>query len=172
MTSEPLWLIRRLSPSDLPTFRPVRLAALRDHPEAFGSSYEEEQGDVQGNDMARLISAPPGTMLGGFAADRLVGTACMTVSPRIKQRHKGHLSAFYVAPDWRGTGLARALLDEIVRHARVADLLTLTLSVSVGNQPARRLYLDAGFQSYGIEPRSLRIGPDLLDAELMVLLLD
>ncbi len=93
------------------------------------------------------------------------------VSWRIKQRHKGHLSAVYVVPEWRGTGLARALLDAAIGQARAANLSTITLTVTAGNEAARRLYLRAGFRSYGVEPRGLRIGTDLLDEELMVLLL-
>jgi ribosomal protein S18 acetylase RimI-like enzyme len=166
------WLIRRLTQSDLPAYRPLRLAALRDHPEAFGSSFEEEQADTPEIPMSRLIVRPPGITLGGFVTDLLVGTACLAVSPRIKQRHKGHVLAVYVTPEWRGTGLARDLMDDLVGHARATGLITLTLSVTVGNEPARHLYLRAGFRTYGVEPRSLRIGADLFDEELMALVLD
>lgn len=169
MTARPRWRIRTLTQADLPAFRPLRLAALRDHPEAFGTSLEEEQGDEPGNDVARLIGEPPSVTLGGFVEDRLVASACLLVSPRIKQRHKGHVSAVYVAPEWRGTGLGHGLVRDIVAHARSSGLMTLTLSVTVGNAPARQLYSRAGFQSYGVEPRSLRVGADLLDEELMVL---
>jgi ribosomal protein S18 acetylase RimI-like enzyme len=166
------WRIRRLTQSDLPDYRPLRLTALRDHPEAFGSSFEEEQCDTPETHMSRLIARPPGATLGAFVTERLVGTACVMVSPRIKQRHKGHVLAVYVAPEWRGTGLARGLLDDVIGHAREAGLLALTLSVTIGNEPARRLYLRAGFRTYGIEPRSLRIGGELHDEELMALALD
>ena len=104
--------------------------------------------------------------------DRLVGTACLAVSRLIKQRHKGHVLAVYVTPEWRGTGLSRGLLNDLVGHARATGLITLTLSVTVGNEPARNLYLRAGFRIYGVEPRSLRIGTVLLDEELMALALD
>jgi ribosomal protein S18 acetylase RimI-like enzyme len=166
------WRIRRLTQSDLSAYRPLRLAGLRDHPEAFGSSFEEEQFDTPGTNMSRLITDPPGGTLGAFVSDRLVGTACVMVSPRIKQRHKGHLMAVYVTPEWRGTGLARNLLDDIIGHAREAGLIALVLSVTVGNEAARRLYLRAGFRTYGIEPRSLRIDGKLHDEELMALALD
>jgi len=174
-------VIRRLTQDDLPIFRPVRLAALRDHPEAFGSSFEEEQGsldgeegkaDGQGDAMSRLIAEPPGVTLGGFTDGRLVATGCMTVSVRIKQRHKGHLSAVYVSPGFRGTGLAQGIQNGLIEQARAAGLSFLTLSVTVGNHSARALYQSAGFQAYGIEPRSLRIGSELFDEELMLLRLD
>lgn len=162
------WFIRPLRQGDLPLYRPLRLEALRQHPDAFGSSFEEEQG----SDLAHLIGEPPNLTLGGFAQGGLVGTAGFVVSPKRKQRHKGHVIGVYVAPNWRRTGLACALVDRVIREARAHGLLLLTLSVTVGNIAARRLYLRAGFKSYGVEPQSLRIGTDLLDEELMALRLN
>ncbi|MDR3533274.1 MAG: GNAT family N-acetyltransferase [Rhodopila sp.] len=154
-----------MGPSDLPLYRPLRLAALRDHPAAFGSSFEEEQD----SHMSWLIGDPPNITLGGFAEGALIGTAGLVVSPRIKQRHKGHIVGVYVAPRWRRTGLARALMDRLIAAARSNGLIVLTLSVTVGNEAARQLYLKAGFTVYGVEPCSLRVGTDLLDEELMAL---
>jgi ribosomal protein S18 acetylase RimI-like enzyme len=119
-----------------------------------------------------LIGTPPSLTLGGFVDDGLVGTAGLLVSTKVKQRHKGHIVGVYVASAWRGTGLARALIDGLVTQARQDGLAVLTLSVTVGNHAARRVYLDAGFTSYGMEPRSLRVADVFFDEELMALLLD
>lgn len=153
---------------DLPLYRPLRLEALRRHPEAFGSSFEEEQG----SDLAHLIGAPPNVTLGGFATGALVGSAALVVSLKFKQRHKGHIIGVYVDPAWRRRGLARALLDALIHQARAQGLMLLTLSVTVGNPEARVLYTSAGFTVYGVEPISLRVGADFLDEELMALRLD
>ena len=122
--------------------------------------------------MVRMIGERPSVTLGGFVDVDLVGSVGLVVSPRLKQRHKGHVVGVYVAAPWRRTGLARALLDRIIAEARGSGLVLLTLSVTVGNEAARRLYLEAGFVRYGTEPRSLKIGSDLLDEELMALPLD
>jgi ribosomal protein S18 acetylase RimI-like enzyme len=165
MTGGTPWLIRPLRQDDLPLYRPVRLEALRLHPEAFGSSFEEEQGD----DLSRMIGKAPSVTLGGFAEDRMIGTAALLVSPKLKQRHKGHVVGVYVVPSWRGSGLAQALLDRLIVHARANSLVLLTLAVTAGNAAASRLYLRSGFTLYGVEPLSLRIGSDLLDEELLAL---
>ena len=68
--------------------------------------------------------------------------------------------------------MAPALTGRLIAEARSAGLVVLTLSVTVGNEAARRLYLNAGFIRYGIEPGSLMIGSDLLNAELMALFLN
>ncbi len=165
MTDARPWRVRPLRHDDLPLFRPLRLEALRRHPEAFGSSFEEEQGA----DLARLIGVDPNVTLGGFVGDALVGTAGLVVSPKLKQRHKGHVVGVYVAPDWRHSGLADALIDRLVRHARTGGLILLTLTVAAANVAARRLYLRAGFEVYGREPLSLRVNGELLDEDLMAL---
>jgi len=166
LTSDLPWLIRPLRQDDLPLYHPLRLEALRCHPEAYGSSFEEEQA----SDLSHMIGNRPNVTLGAFVDDALVGTAGLIVSQKLKQRHKGHVVGVYVAPAWRRTGLAQALTERLIDEARSARLVALMLSVTVGNEAARRLYLNAGFVPYGIEPRSLMIGSDLMDTELMALL--
>ena len=177
----------------MPLYRPLRLEALRRHPEAFGAALEEEE---QGGDLARMIGAPPNLTLGGFAncapvgsaigatvssalgatigsgKGALVGSAGLVVSPKRKLRHKGHVVGVYVAPEWRRTGLARALMQGLIHAARAQGLLLLTLSVTAGNEAARRLYSGVGFTVYGVEPLSLRLGDDFLDERLLALRLD
>lgn len=143
----------------------MRLEALGNHPEAFGADVTEEGPTVIG----RLIGRSPSVTLGGFAGGRLVGMAGLAVSDRLKTRHKGHVWGFYVTPAFRGSGLSRALMDGVVAHARTLGLLGLTLTVTVGNQGARRLYAGYGFRSYGVEPAGLRVGTRLHDVEEMAL---
>jgi ribosomal protein S18 acetylase RimI-like enzyme len=165
LSGDASWLIRPLGQVDLPLYRPLRLEALRQHPDAFGSAFEEEQG----SDPARMIGDRPSVTLGGFVDGALVGMVGLVVSPRVKQRHKGHIVGMYVAQSWRRTGLARALLERIIQEGRSSGLVVLTLSVTVGNVAARRLYLSIGFSPYGVEPLSLHVGTEYLDEELMAL---
>ena len=58
----------------------MRLDALRLHPRAYGSSYEEEVA-TRSMTLPRAGRSPPGVMLGGFVADRLVGFAGLQVLP-------------------------------------------------------------------------------------------
>jgi ribosomal protein S18 acetylase RimI-like enzyme len=165
-------VVRRLTHADLPAFRTVRLTALRQHPEAYGSSYEEEE-PLELAGFARFVAAdPPGGVLGGFGGEDLVGTVGLVVQPRLKQRHKGLVVGVYVDPAHRGSGLARHLMEAIIAAARDADLALLQLAVTVGNEPARRLYSRLGFQTYGLERRALRVGDRWYDDELMALDLD
>jgi ribosomal protein S18 acetylase RimI-like enzyme len=165
------WTIRPLTAADLPAFRAVRLDALRLHPRAYGSSYAEEIDDTL-DDFAARWPAPPGVMLGGFSADRLVGITGLQVQPRVKQRHKGFIYTVYVDPAFRGLGLAAGLVEAAIAAARQAGLRLVWLGVAIGNDGARRIYDRLGFRTFGIEPRGLLVDGDFVDEELMLLDLD
>lgn len=152
-------------------YRSIRLDALARHPDVFGSSYEEE-ARLADAEFLRMMNTPPGFTLGGFADAALVGIAGLYVSSRKKQRHKGSVVGVYVLPDHRRHGLAGRMLAELIAEARRAALRVIELAVTVGNDPARRLYGRLGFQTYGIERLALEVGQDYLDEELMALVLD
>ncbi|HET6608219.1 MAG TPA: GNAT family N-acetyltransferase [Rhodopila sp.] len=113
------WTIRPLGPDDADALLPLRLEALRNHPEAFAADVSEEGPAVIG----RLIGRAPSLTLGGFVGDAIVGMAGVMVSDRVKTRHKGHMWGFYTKPSFRGSGLSRALVDGLVKHARGLGLL-------------------------------------------------
>jgi ribosomal protein S18 acetylase RimI-like enzyme len=163
------WHIRPLGSADLAEYRRLRLAALRAHPEAFGSSWEEESAFDDATFLRRITSAPPSLVAGGFLGTDLVGMASLVVLPRVKQRHKGLIYGVYVEPNVRRCGLARGLMDRIVLEARQAELLLLQLAVTARNTAARRLYAEMGFTTYGVESRALKLGGMFIDEELMVL---
>ncbi|MFV0297935.1 MAG: ribosomal protein S18-alanine N-acetyltransferase [Hyphomicrobiaceae bacterium] len=54
-----------------------------------------------------------------------------------------------VAPEWRRKGVARRLVDGIVRAAQRSGANTLFLEVADGNAAARGLYEALGFQEVG-----------------------
>jgi len=171
MNAAAAWVIRPLTTADLPAFRVMRLDALRLHPRAYGSSYEEEV-DYTLDDFAGRWPVAPGVMLGGFVGDRLVGITGLQVSPKIKERHKGFIYTVYVDQAFRGSGLAAGLVEAAIATARQAGMRFVWLSVTIGNVGARRIYERLGFRSVGIEPRGLQVDGVFIDEEVMLLDLD
>jgi ribosomal protein S18 acetylase RimI-like enzyme len=165
MSDAPSVVVRKLDEADLSRFHPLRLEALRLHPEAFGVSFEEERDEGS----ARMIGTYPSATFGAFADCGIVGCAGLLVPARVKQRHHGNVFSVFVTPSWRGRGVSRALLDKVIAHARAAELKHVTLSVTVGNMAARALYRSAGFVSFGVEPDALLIDGVSHDEERMVL---
>lgn len=164
--------IRPLRAGDLPAYRAVRLRALAEHPEAFTSAAEEEataEGDARmAARLAPSARAPHDEMLGAFDGERLVGTIGLAVDMRAKARHRGHILGMYVVPERARQGVGTALVATQVERARaVPGLAGLALTVTAGNDVARRLYERAGFVVVGRDPDAVRTGGASFDKLLM-----
>jgi len=165
------WLVRPLTTADLPAFRVMRLDALRLHPRAYGSSYEEEV-EYSLETLGARWPAAPGVMLGGFVGDRLAGLTGLRVEPWVKTRHKGFIYTVYVDQAFRGLGLATGLVEAALAAGRKAGLRYVALTVAIGNDGARRIYERLGFRTFGVEPRGLLVDGAFVDEEMMLLELD
>lgn len=162
-------IIRPLEAEDFDAWWSVRLRMLKEHPEAFGSSYEESIARPVEEQHARFLT-PGGFIVGAFDGDALVGaTGCFQHQSR-KSRHKAFVWGVYVAPEARGRGVGRQLMEAAIAKAREwPELQQIHLAVVTTNQAARRLYHALGFEIYGVEPAALRVEGRDLDEELMVL---
>lgn len=149
--------IRRLNAADAPDYRAVRLRSLREHPEAFTSSYEEDEQQPPEATLQRLSHASR-KVWGAFENGALVGTIGLDPETRGRGRHKATVVGMYVAPEVTARGVGRALLDTLVTDARANGFELLVLTVTEGNDRAISLYQRVGFQSFGIEPRAIKIG--------------
>jgi|ERR1043166_1064994 ribosomal protein S18 acetylase RimI-like enzyme len=162
---------RTLTAEDADAFWHLRLQALRNDPASFADSTEEHLETTVATTRERLGKSDPASnfVVGLFEDGKLTGTAGFYRYTHNKERHKGHIWGVYVRPESRGKGVGSALIKEIIRRAREMDGLEQITLVASANLPAQRLYKALGFESYGIEPRSLKIGNDYVDDVLMVL---
>jgi ribosomal protein S18 acetylase RimI-like enzyme len=155
---------RRLSDADVSAFRRIRLQALRDHPEAFGASWEEEQAQPESRLAERLEN---GHVIGGFSdAGLLVGTIGIARSRGQKTQHIASIWGMYVQPPTRGKGLARLLLETALKEVGTS-VSSVRLSVEANNLPAIRLYESVGFTVWALEREALKIG-DVFHDELLM----
>jgi len=165
-------LIRQLSENDAAEFRALRLRALLECPEAFGSSYEETAAQPAESLTRRLRSdpdAPDNFFLGAFDPT-MIGMIGFHRETRLKTRHKGSIQSMYVASEARGKGTGRALVERAVAEARQqSGIEQITLLVVATNEAARVLYASCGFEVYGVEPRALKVGDRYFDEDLMIL---
>lgn len=165
--------IRRVTEADALVWWALRLRALREHPEAFGSDYAEARTRPLAQATAFLREDPDSAddfVLGAFAEELLLGTIGFRRERGVKQHHKGDIWGVYVAPEGRGQGVARALLDATLARARILPgLEQILLSVVTENAAALALYRASGFTTYGIAPRALQIAGRYYDEALMAL---
>ncbi|MGC4812504.1 N-acetyltransferase family protein [Micromonospora sp. DT228] len=136
--------IRVLAPDDWPTWRDLRLAALTEAPEAFGSRLADWQGDGDREQRWRdRLSIPGAHDVVAVLDRRPVGMASgvPTADPLVLE-----LISMWVHPDARGRGVGDRLVDEVACWARQHGADRLRLSVMPDNAAAKALYRRAGFQ--------------------------
>lgn len=155
--------IRPLSAIDASSYRELRLRMLREHADAFTSSYEEDSQKPLAWIEKRIVpgeDSPHDFVLGAFAeSGELVGTVGLAVERRTKERHKGVLFGMYVAAESSADGVGRSLLANCLGRARaIPGLEQINLTVTATNERARKFYEAAGFRAFGVEERAIRVG--------------
>jgi RimJ/RimL family protein N-acetyltransferase len=146
-------LMRRAIRGDEAILREVRLQALSEAPEAFGSTYEREA--------ARTMADWQSWICGGaiFILDRPEGTRGMVAGvadaadPSIVQ-----LMAMWVHPAARGSGGADELVAAVLAWAKSQGAKSVSLKVIELNHRARRFYERCGFRVTGKEAIRARDG--------------
>lgn len=155
-------LVEPFAEDDWVALRDIRLRSLLDCPDAFGSTYGEESSHPEPawRDWAagRWRGGTAVAFAGRDPTGAVVGTA--TGAEFEAEPSVAHLYAMWVAPDARGAGVGRALVEAVVAWARGRGCGRLVLSVTETNRIARRFYEACGFADTG-ERRPLREGSDL-----------
>ena len=149
--------IRRLRPDEWPALRALRLRALADAPDAFGSSVAREI-DRPAERWLDWITDADRVLIVAERAGTLIGMASGGLA-RAEERIAG-LYGMWVEPDARGTGVAPAIVEAVADWARENRYAVLGLGVTTTNRRAIRLYERLGFEDTG-ERYPLREGSDL-----------
>ncbi|PWH07545.1 N-acetyltransferase [Brachybacterium endophyticum] len=149
---------RRLGPEDWEIWRGLRLRALDQAPEAFGTTLEEAVGaDSPSHWRAALEGAMTGFVVEDDGVPAAIGRLLIEVDPDAPVE----LISVWVDPAHRGRGLGRALIAAALDHLAARRPGTrLRLAVVETNAPARRLYESCGFAVIGPNPED--------DAELLM----
>src|SRR5690606_23599965 len=114
--------------------------------------YTEEVGvsplsDDDGRSYRRRITE---LVRAGRAYARFVdGEVVFKAELAVVTRHTTQVQGVWVAPEWRGRGLATAAMSAVVRDALRRVAPTVSLYVNDYNYPARRVYARCGFQPVG-----------------------
>jgi len=110
--------------------------------------------------------------LGAYINHTLAGVVSFTRdgADREKLRHKGILFRMYVSKDFRGKGIARKLVEELVnRVKKINDIEQINLTVIANNATAKTLYEKFGFQIFGSEINAIKWKGNYFTEDQMVL---
>lgn len=149
-------------------YRSLRLKALKNNPEAFSSSYEEEVVLPLSVFEKRLQSTET-FIFGAFSDNRLVGTVTLVKESKRKLQHRATIYAMYVSEESRQKGIGKALMVNALEKARnLKTIEQIYLTVVKENKTAKSLYKLSGFQVYALERKALIIDDNYYDEEHMV----
>lgn len=149
--------VRPLRPEDAPALMAIRREALEQAPLSFGSSPDDDRYRSLGSIRESLEGGGQRAVFGAFQEEGLIGIVGIVREMKLKERHKAQIGGMYVTPLARGAGAGRMLIDAAIEQARAWEGVSqIHLSVTAAAPAAERLYRQAGFRLWGIQPRSLQ----------------
>jgi ribosomal protein S18 acetylase RimI-like enzyme len=161
--------VRALVPQDALAFHAFRLRGLKESPEAFASSYEEEAGTPIEEIERRLEPKSDSVIFGAFQGSELRALVGLQRESKAKLAHKSSIWGLYVAPEVQGRGVGAQIMRHALSHAAaVFGSRQVNIGVSTLNSPAIALYKRLGFVEYGLERGCLLVGGVLQDEYQMV----
>jgi GNAT superfamily N-acetyltransferase len=137
--------INRIRPDEWALLRDLRLASLRDSPEAFGQRLDDAALFDDDDWMSTARAASSGERRIWFIA-RDDAQPVGLVQARRRPPDACLLFSMWVAPEARRLGVGRALVDAVTDWARDWGAKRVILWVLAGNEGAHRFYEDIGFQ--------------------------
>lgn len=140
------WTIERMTPAGWERVRAIRLRALADAPDAFGTLLAEDTARRITEWRTRLERADTATFL---AVVDGIDCGLATGSPWEGAAGDAGLYSMWVAPEQRGRGLGGAIVDTVVAWARAEGHARILLDVGDGNAAAIALYASRGFEPTG-----------------------
>jgi ribosomal protein S18 acetylase RimI-like enzyme len=124
--------IRAITEEELPQWRELRLRALKEHPEAFGSDYETARDRSFGYLIERNFGndLSVNAIFSAFDPESSILSTVGTFGNTGKRSHIAVIWGVYTAPEVRGRGLARRLIDTALTHCRAfPEILQVHISV-------------------------------------------
>ena len=165
-------MTREVSPDDWETVRDVRLTALREAPDAFGSTYAREAAFTEERWRARF--GPRSVTYLAYLADA-AGQADPAdpadaaepagIAGVLEEDGATELVSMWVRPSARGRRAGEALVAACAGWARARGHDELFLWVTESNASARRLYERCGFSATG-ERQPLPSDPSLAEIRM------
>ncbi|KAB7673160.1 GNAT family N-acetyltransferase [Bacillus sp. B1-b2] len=164
--------LRLLHAKEAKAYWNLRLTALKESPEAFLLTLEEELNRSSPiKAVSTQLKDPFRMTIGCFNSEELIGTITLQREVYTKLKHKGNILLFYIKKEYRNQGLGRKMLQSVIALAKEHKLEQLILSVVSTNKKATNLYESFGFKIFGKELNALKYKGAYLDESHMILYL-
>ncbi|MFF8096162.1 GNAT family N-acetyltransferase [Streptomyces sp. NPDC016675] len=177
------YVIRSIRADEWPAVKELRLRALRDplahlayletyddaaaRPDSYWRERAAQAADGAAGARQFVAEVPGGMWLGTLTV--LVEDAGTTDWAGFPvERRQGHVVGVFVRPEWRGSGLTKALFDAGLEWAWANGLERMRLIVHPGNERAQGAYRKAGFVPSGRTVPLVGPGPGEVELEFVL----
>ena len=144
---------RTAKPSDIPqlqTFEQGVILAERPFDDTFKTD------EIHYYDLESLISDENIELIVAELAGQLIASGYARIlksKPYISYPFYTYLGFMYVAPEYRGKGINRQLIEQLAKWSKEQGINNMHLDVFADNQPAINAYRKSGFKHYLLEMR-------------------
>ena len=139
--------IRRINRGEWEVYRNLRLQALKDSPAAFGSTYGEAIRRSPKSWQEQADSAAVGSercTVVAFSEDVPIGMACVYKCGGSEE--ESDLLQVWVAPEFRGSGAAVSVIDELVAWCEQNGVMRIYAGVIESNRRVLSFYRRLGYE--------------------------
>ncbi len=136
--------IEPLGIGDEERLRSIRLRALHDSPDAFGTTAEEATALPPESWTEQLAILP--TFIAAIEGEDV---GIVRFSPDAERPERGWLISMWVAPEVRRRGVGSRLIETLTKFAFTAGFTQIELDVGDWNTSAISLYASKGFETTG-----------------------
>lgn len=165
------YAVRIVLPDDVEAFWQLRLRALLNHPEAFGSDYEESlRAGPEYAERGYFVTGVNRLFAAFSPGNDLVAQAGVYQESG-KRSHIANVFGVYTDQAHRGHGLASQLVRTCIEHLEgFPEITSIRISVNSGNDAAIHIYQRLGFRAWGEEPDAIRTADGSCHNELHMVL--
>jgi len=145
--------VRRIESGQVEVYKQLRLAALKDAPEAFATTYESARSRRDESWRTQVEEAANGKDRAIFIVydnDQPVGLAGLYRDD--KESHVGELIQVWVSPAFRGGPIAGQLIEAVATWARMEKFKTIKALVKKESYRALSFYRKCGFTQITADP--------------------
>ena len=141
--------IIQLEPARWREYKDLRLQALSDAPQEFGTTLAEAKKYLD-KKWRESLALPTSILWFAEVNGKVVGMVGVYWGHGATRRHVANMFGMYVVPDYRKQGIGARLLSEVINVQRAdTNISKIKTEVVGGNTAATKLYEQHGFEIIG-----------------------
>lgn len=146
--------IKEITANQIEIYKKLILKGLVESSECFRITLKDELSEP-----FPTVNQADSFTVGAFDKKELVGVASFKRDGLIREKlkHKGILFKIYVDSEYRQRGIAKRLIQEVIRRVNlVKDIEQINLTVIPTNKHAKAIYEGFGFKTYASEEKAIK----------------